>query len=271
MTSYRAWPLLAALVLLLPLLLLYRWQSGMVVTAALPVAGSMSGQAVVLHQGETAWQSTSSGNLYVGDSVRAVDTVRLSFSEGTRVEMEPGAIVLVQAAAPADGAVALSQQAGRVHVDTNNPLFRLEAPALTLAVERASYAVEVGATGAASVTTEHGLVTGTSDGEAITVAPGESLRAGAGQRVKVEPAMPAFVPPPPPTPVPVPRPPTPTPTPIPPTPTPQIVHVIVSGDTLYDLAIKYDTTVDAIVRANNIQNPNNVAIGTKLVIPAPKK
>jgi LysM repeat protein len=271
MTSRRAWPLLAALILLLPLLLLYRWQSGVGVKPALPLAGSLSGQALMLHPGETDWQSTSSDNVYVGDTVRAVDGVRLTFTEGTIVDLEPGAIVLVQAATPQDGGVALSQQAGRVHVDTNNPRFRLEAPALALTVERASYAVEIGATGASSVTTERGLVTGTSDGEAVAVAPGESLRTGAGQRVKVEPAMPAFVPPPPPTPVPVPRPPTPTPTSVPPTPTPQIVHVIVSGDTLFALALKYDITVDDIVKANNIQNPNNVALGTKLIIPAPKK
>jgi LysM repeat protein len=271
MTSRRAGPLVAALVLVLPLLLLYRWQSGMAAVPAPAVAGSLRGQALIQRQGETTWQSTAAGNVSAGDAVRAVDTVRLAFSEGTVVEMQPGALVLVRAVTPADGAVTLEQQAGRLSVDTINPRFQLQGPELALTVARARYAVEVGAGGAASVTTEQGLVTGTIDGEAITVAPGESLRTGSGQRAKVEPAMPAFVPPPPPTPIPVPRPPTPTPTRVPPTPTPQIVHVIVAGDTLYDIAVKYGTTVDEIVKANNIQTPNRVAIGTKLVIPGPKK
>lgn len=47
------------------------------------------------------------------------------------------------------------------------------------------------------------------------------------------------------------------------------VHTIQPGDTLFSIAQRYGTTVDAIVIANGIANPNNVPVGTQLVIPAP--
>ena len=44
-------------------------------------------------------------------------------------------------------------------------------------------------------------------------------------------------------------------------------YVIKSGDTLYKLAITYDTTVEAIMRINPGVNPNNLQIGQRICIP----
>lgn len=47
----------------------------------------------------------------------------------------------------------------------------------------------------------------------------------------------------------------------------QITHKVKPGDTLYAIAIRYNTTVAAIASANNIANPNNIKVGQVLVIP----
>ena len=44
-------------------------------------------------------------------------------------------------------------------------------------------------------------------------------------------------------------------------------YVIKSGDTLYKLAIEYNTTVEAIMRINPGVNPNNLQIGQRICIP----
>lgn len=44
-------------------------------------------------------------------------------------------------------------------------------------------------------------------------------------------------------------------------------HTVKAGDTLYALAIRYGTTVAALVAANNLANPNNISVGQVLVIP----
>lgn len=44
-------------------------------------------------------------------------------------------------------------------------------------------------------------------------------------------------------------------------------YTVVSGDTLYLLAQTFNTTVPAIVQANNIANPNQIQVGTALTIP----
>ncbi|MEG1293747.1 MAG: LysM peptidoglycan-binding domain-containing protein, partial [Clostridium sp.] len=46
-----------------------------------------------------------------------------------------------------------------------------------------------------------------------------------------------------------------------------IVHKVVRGDTLWDIAMKNKCTVAEIVGLNGIKNPNNVPIGTELKIP----
>lgn len=44
-------------------------------------------------------------------------------------------------------------------------------------------------------------------------------------------------------------------------------YTVVSGDTLTAIAARFGTTVAAIVRANNISNPNLIYVGQRLVIP----
>lgn len=45
------------------------------------------------------------------------------------------------------------------------------------------------------------------------------------------------------------------------------MHVVASGENLYRIAVEYDTTVDAIVAANGIANPNLISVGQSLIIP----
>ena len=51
-----------------------------------------------------------------------------------------------------------------------------------------------------------------------------------------------------------------------PTPAP-VTYVVQPGDTLYAIALSYGTTVEAIVAANNITDPGQIASGQKLIIP----
>ena len=44
-------------------------------------------------------------------------------------------------------------------------------------------------------------------------------------------------------------------------------YVVESGDTLSSIAQRFDTTVDAIVEANEIENPDVIAVGEELTIP----
>lgn len=45
------------------------------------------------------------------------------------------------------------------------------------------------------------------------------------------------------------------------------VHVVASGETLFIIAQRYETTVDALVAANNLSNPNRIDPGQELIIP----
>lgn len=45
------------------------------------------------------------------------------------------------------------------------------------------------------------------------------------------------------------------------------VYIVQRGDSLARIAARYGTTVDAIVRANNLRNPNLIYAGQKLIIP----
>ncbi len=47
------------------------------------------------------------------------------------------------------------------------------------------------------------------------------------------------------------------------------VHKVVSGDTIYDLAITYNTTIEAIMTANAINEFGTLHVGDELIIPAP--
>ena len=44
-------------------------------------------------------------------------------------------------------------------------------------------------------------------------------------------------------------------------------YVVQAGDTLSSIAQKFGTTVEAIVRANNLADPNLIFVGQVLTIP----
>lgn len=45
------------------------------------------------------------------------------------------------------------------------------------------------------------------------------------------------------------------------------LHVVEAGDTLSGIAERYDTTVEALIAANAITDPNQLAVGTELIVP----
>ncbi|HRQ38689.1 MAG TPA: LysM peptidoglycan-binding domain-containing protein [Chloroflexota bacterium] len=55
----------------------------------------------------------------------------------------------------------------------------------------------------------------------------------------------------------------------PPTSDGQTVHVVAPGDTLFSISQQYGVPIDQIMAANGITDPNNLVVGTQLVIPAP--
>ena len=55
-----------------------------------------------------------------------------------------------------------------------------------------------------------------------------------------------------------------------PSPTPQpepVVYIVQSGDTLYAIATQFGISVELLAAANNIDNPNRLTIGQRLLIP----
>lgn len=48
-----------------------------------------------------------------------------------------------------------------------------------------------------------------------------------------------------------------------------ISHTVQPGDSLIKLARRYGVTVEAILAANSISNPNHIEVGTTLLIPQP--
>ncbi|MBI5960605.1 MAG: LysM peptidoglycan-binding domain-containing protein [Chloroflexi bacterium] len=62
----------------------------------------------------------------------------------------------------------------------------------------------------------------------------------------------------------------PTPTPKPPLPddfTGSVVYQVVAGDTLWGISLRFDSTVDAIVKVNGLENAGYLSIGQTLVVP----
>lgn len=260
--------LLSAFVLLLPLAGLYRWQSQQAAVTGTPGMALLRGQAEVLYSNTAEWRLVSQGALGIGDAVRALDNVRLTLSDGTVLDLEPGALLQVRDATANGERLVVRQEAGRLAVETQNPGFRLETASASLSVQTARFRVEVNGPDDTFVATEQGHVFGQSGGEAVSVPAGEGWRSGAAQRVTTQPAKtPVIEAPPPPSPLPT-RTPVRTPTPVPPTATPsQRFHTVAAGETLSEIAQRYGATVDAILRANNMSNPNMLSIGAKLLIP----
>jgi LysM repeat protein len=48
-----------------------------------------------------------------------------------------------------------------------------------------------------------------------------------------------------------------------------ISHTVQPGDTMINIARRYSVTVEAIIAANNISNPNHIEVGMTLLIPHP--
>ncbi len=49
----------------------------------------------------------------------------------------------------------------------------------------------------------------------------------------------------------------------------QVIHIVQWGENLTWIAARYGTTVNAIVRANGIRNPDYIWVGQRLIIPVP--
>ncbi|HEY3248279.1 MAG TPA: LysM peptidoglycan-binding domain-containing protein [bacterium] len=47
-----------------------------------------------------------------------------------------------------------------------------------------------------------------------------------------------------------------------------LTHIVVDGDTLWSIAARHDVSVDAIIAANRLGNPDALKLGQKLIIPA---
>jgi peptidoglycan-N-acetylglucosamine deacetylase len=47
----------------------------------------------------------------------------------------------------------------------------------------------------------------------------------------------------------------------------QAIHTVASGETLYGIALRYGVTVNAIVQANDLANPDRLNLGQQLIIP----
>ena len=47
----------------------------------------------------------------------------------------------------------------------------------------------------------------------------------------------------------------------------KIVYIVQPGDTLYKIACRYKTTIEALVEYNNIPNPDYIEVGQKIIIP----
>jgi len=92
------------------------------------------------------------------------------------------------------------------------------------------------------------------------------------------PALPAFLRSDTETPEPTdtPQPPTatlePSPTPEPsqtPTPSGPITYVVEEGDSLASIADQFEVSIDQLIAANNLVDPNNIGVGSQLIIPDP--
>jgi nucleoid-associated protein YgaU len=57
-----------------------------------------------------------------------------------------------------------------------------------------------------------------------------------------------------------------------PTTVEMLKYIVQEGDTLYDIALRYDLTVDDLIEINKLKDPNNLRVGQELLIPlAPRE
>ncbi len=54
-----------------------------------------------------------------------------------------------------------------------------------------------------------------------------------------------------------------------PTPSGPINYIVEEGDTLFSIAEQFGVTMDALIAANELEDPNNIGVGTQLTIPGP--
>jgi LysM repeat protein len=47
----------------------------------------------------------------------------------------------------------------------------------------------------------------------------------------------------------------------------EVIHIVVSGDTLFSIALQYEASMPAIMERNNLDNPSRIFVGSSLVIP----
>lgn len=54
------------------------------------------------------------------------------------------------------------------------------------------------------------------------------------------------------------------------TPTPEgpFAYVVEENDTLFSIAVQFGVTIDALINANEIADPNTIGVGTQLIIPS---
>ena len=253
----------SAVLVLLPALAVYLAvpaTGGPLVTPP-PVLAVLNGPGEVLREGESAWTLLPGPfSLHAGDAVRVQETLPLRLPEGSTVQLSAGASVQVVAYAESERRLRLRLLAGNMQVQTSNPLLEIETPATVAALRAASFRVTVQGD-EATVSVELGSVEGRTGDSQIPIGEGEQVRIVAGQAQAVR-----WQRGPAPTPVPGITP-QPTPTPMPTAPPPQRTHVVEQGDTLLYIAAKYKTTVEAIVRANSLDDPHSIGIGRKLIIP----
>jgi LysM repeat protein len=67
-----------------------------------------------------------------------------------------------------------------------------------------------------------------------------------------------------------------SPSPVAPSPSPTpavtpLVHTVQRGESISLIAAQYDTTIDAIIELNELQNPNLIVPGQQLLIPPPSE
>lgn len=255
--------LLILSLLLLPALAVYRAFPATAgpVTSPPAILGELVGPGEVRRDGGSTWsQEAGPISLHAGDTVRVREAVSLRLAEGSVVHLSAGTTLEIVAFVEADRRLRLRQLSGALQVQTANPFLEIETPAAVAALRVGSYRLTVQGT-ESTIAVERGTVVGKAGDSEIPIAEGEEVRIVAGQAQAVR-----WQRPPAPTPLPGITP-LPSPTPMPTAAPPQRIHIVSEGDTLLYIAAKYKTTVEAIVRANKLDDPHSLSIGQKLIIP----